>query len=79
MRSKWVPALHACGTFNAEANKPTVIATLFTDIALILIMLVGLLRLRRHGGGWLDLGHLLWKQVRWQYNLRTVVFPLVLM
>ena len=38
---------------------------LTTDFSLIVIMLVGLFRLRRHGGGWFDLGRLLWKQVGW--------------
>ena len=41
-------------------------------------MLVGLLRLRRRGGGWFDLGHLLWKQVRWQCILWIVVITLAL-
>jgi hypothetical protein len=36
-----------------------------TDIILLLIMFVGLLRLRRHGGGTFGLARLLWKQVRW--------------
>jgi hypothetical protein len=34
-----------------------------SDIALVLIMLVGLLRLRRDGDGNFGLTHLLWKQV----------------
>jgi hypothetical protein len=29
-------------------------------------MLAGLLRLRRRGGGWHDMGCILWKQVSWQ-------------
>ena len=33
------------------------------DLVLLFIMLVGLLRIRRRGGGTLDLGRLLWKQV----------------
>jgi len=36
---------------------------LVTDIALLLIMLVGLLRLRLHGGGTFGLAQLLWRQV----------------
>ena len=39
-----------------------------TDIVLLLIMLVGLLRLRRHGGGTFGVTHLLWKQVWWQLS-----------
>ncbi len=34
-----------------------------TDIILLLIMLVGLLRLRHHGGSTFGLTHFLWKQV----------------
>ena len=35
------------------------------DIALVLAMFVGLLRLRDRGGGMFGLARLLWKQVRW--------------
>jgi hypothetical protein len=55
-----------CAVLNIQSNKPTFISILATDIILLLIMLVGLLRLRTPGGGWLDLGQRLWKQVRWQ-------------
>lgn len=34
-----------------------------TDIALLLIMLVGLFRLRCHGGGTFGLAQVLWRQV----------------
>jgi hypothetical protein len=51
---------------NAETSKPTIISTFATDVALLLIMLAGILRLRRRGGGWFDLGRLIWKQVSWQ-------------
>jgi hypothetical protein len=36
---------------------------LVTDIALLLIMLVGLFRLRREGGGTFGLSQFLWRQV----------------
>ena len=39
------------------------ISVVITDFILLLIMLVGLLRLRLHGGTLLGLGRLLWKQV----------------
>jgi hypothetical protein len=42
-------------------------------------MLVGLLRLRTAGGGWFELGRLLWKQVSRQRVLWTVVCLLQLM
>jgi hypothetical protein len=44
-------------------NVPTFISMMVTDIILLLIMLIGLLRLRRDGGGTFGLGQLLWKQV----------------
>ena len=44
-------------------------STLVADIVLLSIMLVGLLRLRRHGGGSFALGQLLWKQVSGDYFL----------
>jgi hypothetical protein len=44
-----------------------------TDFLLLLITLVGLLRMRREGGGFLGLGWLLWKQVRGQHLLQIVV------
>ena len=37
---------------------------LATDITLLLIMLLGLLRLHRTDGRWFDLGRFLWNQVR---------------
>ena len=46
-----------------ESNKLTIIAMFTADTALALIMLIGLLRLRGHGGGMFNLGRLLWKQV----------------
>ena len=35
-----------------------------TDILLLAVMFIGLLRMRRHGAGTFALGRLLWKQVR---------------
>jgi hypothetical protein len=49
---------------NLDASKPTLIALFGTDFLLLLIMLAGLLRLRRRGGGTLKLGRILWRQVR---------------
>lgn len=49
--------------YNTESNKPNIIVTFIADIILLLIMLVGLLRIRRQGGGTFGLGQLLWKQV----------------
>ena len=52
-----------CDVLNIESCKLNIVVTLVTDITLLLIMLVGLLRLRRYGAGTLGLGRLLWKQV----------------
>jgi hypothetical protein len=48
---------------NSDVTKLNVIVTFVTDIILLLMMLAGLLRLRMGGGGMLDLGRFLWKQV----------------
>jgi len=58
---------------NVQSNKPTFIATLVSDVILLLIMLVGLLRLRIYGGGTLHLGRLLWKQVQWWFPLHAMI------
>jgi hypothetical protein len=41
----------------------TSFVTLLTNVVLFFIMLIGLVLLRRDGGGLLGLGKLLWKQV----------------
>jgi hypothetical protein len=48
---------------NSERSSLNLIAMLITDIALLVIMLVGLLRVRTSGGGTFGLSKLLWKQV----------------
>ena len=48
---------------NSEDSKLNIIVIFITDIILLLMVLVGLIRLRYHGGGTLGLGRLLWKQV----------------
>lgn len=50
------------------------IAMLATDLILFFIMLSGLLRLRHESGGVLDLGRLLWKQVRLFFFRTAVLF-----
>lgn len=44
-----------------------------TDIALLLILLIGLLRLRRRGGRTFGLNNLLWKQVWWQFSVTVAL------
>lgn len=63
MRFGWDPVLKDCVALNSETNKPSIIVTLITDIVLLLIVLIGLLRLLHDSGGSFALGRLLWKQV----------------
>jgi hypothetical protein len=51
----------------SEKNVLGLVPTIFADLTLILIMLVGLLLLRCHGGGMLGLTPILWRQVWWQF------------
>jgi hypothetical protein len=46
---------------------------IFANLALILIMLVGLLLLRRHGGGMFGLTPILWRQVWWRFYLAVIL------
>jgi len=62
LRSVWIPAQQACVTPNTESSLLNLIAMLVTDIVLLLIMLGGLFRLRRHSRGASGLIQLLWKQ-----------------
>src|SRR5882672_12144725 len=64
LRFVWLPT-ETCVLHSIESFELTLIATLITDIALLLIVLVGLLRLRCPGGCSFALGRLLWNQVRW--------------
>lgn len=58
-----------------EATKPTVFASLITDVVLLLIMLVGLLRMRLDRSGSFALGRILWKQVRSSQFFLAVILP----
>jgi len=62
IRDEGGPHSIACGLPAIRNNKSAIIAMLVADIALLLIMLIGLLRIRHRGGGRFDLGRLLWKQ-----------------
>jgi len=61
----WVPAQSGCGRLNTDTSELSLIALLVADIALLLIMLFGLFRLRFqvHGGGAFGMTQLLWRQV----------------
>jgi hypothetical protein len=52
-----------CTILNTETSKLNTIVSLVTDLVLLLIMLVGMIRLRRYGGGTFGLGQLMWNQV----------------
>ena len=58
-----MPPERGCFPTNGEDNKPTLIAMLATDVILLIIMLVGLFRLRQDGRGAFGLTQLMWKQV----------------
>ena len=57
----------------AERRVLGLVPTIFVDLVLILIMLVGLLLLRRHGGGMFGLTPILWRQVRWRFCLAAIL------
>jgi len=64
IRASWVPAMATCVIDNIEGTRLTMITTLITDIVLLLIMLIGLLRLGfSERGGVLGMGRLMWRQV----------------
>jgi len=62
LRSQWSNVQSGCTLPNIDSNKLAISAMLGADISLLLIMLVGLLRLRKRGGSKFELGRLLWKQ-----------------
>jgi hypothetical protein len=48
---------------NTESSKQFIVVDVSVDIVLLIIALVGLLRMRRDGGGRMGVGLFLWKQV----------------
>jgi len=62
IQSERVPLSLRCEQSNAESNKLVITALPVTDLALLIIMLIGLFRIRHRGGGRFVLGQLLWKQ-----------------
>jgi len=65
IRSAWDPAQDSCDNPNVRSNIATIISMFITDILLLVIMLIGLLRMGRHSTGTFSLGRLgrlLWKQ-----------------
>jgi len=62
IHSVWEPAANSCIITNVEICEISMVSCLVTDTSLLLILLAGLLRLRRRGKGSYELWHLLWKQ-----------------
>jgi hypothetical protein len=63
IRSSWNPVT-LCSIPNTKSNASTFVSMFVTDFILLLVMLVGLLRMRYRGAGGFALGRLLWKQVK---------------
>ena len=66
--------MSTCEIVNLDISKLNILATLATDIILLLIMFFGLLRLGFHDRGAFGLGRLLWKQVGYWCSSLAVVF-----
>jgi len=62
LRATYVPKQQSCMIRDTERSKLNIIATLITDVILLVIMLIGLIRSRHYGGDTFGLGQLLWKQ-----------------
>jgi len=75
LRSAWVPEQSVCGVLNTDSSNKNALATLVSDVVLLVTMLVGLLRLRRKDimSGFV---HLLWKQgVIWLFVATLAEVP----
>ena len=77
LRSTWIPVQQTCAQTNLPSSTLNLIAIPATDISLLLIMLVGLFRLRSEGMGMVGLGRLLWKQVIPVFISRGSFHPLI--
>ena len=78
LRSDWDAASQQCAVLNTDSSKPQMVVRVIIDIVLLLIALVGLLRLRRDGGGKIGvgLGLFLWKQVGFHFpSIQTSLPP----
>jgi len=62
IRAVYAEAANTCVVLNIQSTKVNILVTLVADILLLLIMLVGLLRLRCHEHGAFSMGRLLWRQ-----------------
>jgi len=62
VRSTWSPGAVICAVLNLESTIPSTLSILFTDIVLLVTMLIGLFRMRVKGAGEPNLARFLWKQ-----------------
>jgi len=62
LRFAWAPVQQTCLPENTDISTLNLIAMLVTDVTLLVIMLVGLIRLSHHDGGAFGLTQLLWRQ-----------------
>jgi hypothetical protein len=79
LRATWSDEKRTCVLLNAETSKPNIISSLVTDVVLLLIMLMGLLRSRIGSTGAYGVGRILRNQVRWWQFLLAVILPYLLM
>lgn len=63
LRAAWQDTLRQCVVLNSDVSKLNIIVLVITDIVLLTMVLVGLFRLCRDGGGRIGMGLLLWRQV----------------
>ena len=63
IRAVWVPETRSCAITNVETCRDFFVNLLVTDVILISIMLVGLLRFYRGVRDFSYISYLLWKQV----------------
>ncbi|KAF8498243.1 hypothetical protein F5888DRAFT_233963 [Russula emetica] len=62
IRNSWSHELNSCVLLNPDRITPSIMGSLIADVVLLLIMLIGLLRLRFGAGDALSLERVLWKQ-----------------
>jgi len=72
IRTSWIPESGTCGMTNIHTMKLNLIVTLITDIALLLIMLIGLLRRGFNEPDVFRLGRLMWRQGLIWFFLATI-------
>jgi len=76
IRSSLAQAQNKCSIPNVRSNLATMISLFITDIVLLVVMLIGLVRMAFHGRGGFSLGRLgglLWKQGLIWFLLATTV------